>query len=178
MISETFVVNYPTVGSLFFKENYERYSGNNVNLIFNYKEITKDKNIVVILKDPKQLITARAAISKNKHDIDIVSAIKKSIEQYILVFQTAMNNSNTVYIDYDDMMDNFVEMAGKVAQTFSHDMLPGFKLISEFDILQKHNSDPFGETMDGYEEVANIVAMIDLSRCYQIYYDLLKKAIR
>lgn len=178
MNSDIFVVNYPTVGSLFFKENYERYTGSIVKLIFDYREITKDKKIVAIAKDPRQLITAKSTISKNKHTGDPVKAIKSSIEKYILIFQTVLNNPEIICVDYEDLMESPLETFGKVAQKFNQSYLDGFTAIPEMGILEKHGRDPFGESMSGYEEVSEIVKMIDLSRCYEIYHELLKRSIR
>ncbi len=176
MDNRVFVIGYPAVSSLFFKENYEVCCSTSVEIILDKREIVPDKKIVAILSDPKQLIIARATVSKKRHNSDDATALKLSMQKYISMYQKIVETPDIVCIDYEDLVGNFLEVAKKISNKFNNSVDNNFNPIPELDVLQKYKSESMVD-MAGYEEVVRVAEMIDFSRCYQIYEHLMKRAI-
>ncbi len=176
MDNQVFVIGYPAVSSLFFKENYEICCSTGVGIILDKREVVPDKKIVSILSDPKQLIIARATVSKKRHNSDEATALKLSLQKYISIHQKVVDSPDIACVDYEDLVGNFLEIAEKLSNKFNNNFDNSFRPVPELDILKKYKSESIVD-MAGYEEVVKVAEMIDFSRCYQIYEHLMKRAI-
>lgn len=169
-----YVVYFPRSAGKYFVYNYE-YMTRSLGVHLHETEYLSKPNAISIVRNPEDSIasTVIAGLTLGTID-DIAGAIDHHVQSYIDTY-IAILDSDCVIVRFDDVIDNFSEVANTVANRFGHTIVDGF-----VDRRPKTTSEYVSSSKDKtkYDEVYELVSQHWLmGSCYNLYNESLSKCI-
>lgn len=169
-----YVVYFPRSAGKYFVYNYE-YMTRSLGVHLHETEYLFKPNAISIVRNPEDSIasTVIAGLTLGTID-DIAGAIDHHVQSYIDTY-IAILDSDCVIVRFEDVIDNFSEVANTVANRFGHTIVDGF-----VDRRPETTSDYVSSSKDKirYDEVYELVSQHWLmGSCYNLYNESLSKCI-
>lgn len=174
------LISFPRCGGNFLIQKMCYETGLRIEYRHNFKEI-KEEIILNIVRNPIDSFVSTISMDKELNiyqyemsDADFVT--HKMIPYYLAMYHYLFNSDKKViFINYEDLnkdqtfikLYNLLNIALKVGQDNNFNFIEDIK---NYQITSKNN--------DNYNSINNMLSQIDLSECYKLYDQALKKCIK